>query len=175
MPQVIRRKPKFEKPDVTRVCPSCQKEAPLTVEHWLFLLQSGTGGIQIRCRDCWKEYQRILHRKRKARLRIGGPKVRVKGKARADKKRYINSLKQPGCNICGYNKSLCALHFHHLHEKVIEFANIASVSFARLKEEAKKCIIVCANCHAEIHDGLITEKQLEDACLTYQTSLQVAV
>jgi hypothetical protein len=60
------------------------------------------------------------------------------------------------CQLCGYNKSINALHFHHLDPKEKEFTiSGKTLSFDKLKNEADKCFLVCANCHSEIHDGLI--------------------
>jgi DNA-binding CsgD family transcriptional regulator len=60
------------------------------------------------------------------------------------------------CRICGYNKSIKALHFHHLDPTQKDFTiSGKSWSFERLKNEVDKCILVCSNCHCEIHDGLI--------------------
>ena len=59
-----------------------------------------------------------------------------------------------GCCIkCGYNKSMNALQFHHLdpNEKDFQISG-KSYSFDRMKEEVDKCILVCANCHIEIHE-----------------------
>ena len=55
------------------------------------------------------------------------------------------------CSICGYNKCSNALEFHHTTEEK-EF-NIAGARFGwnKLKEEIKKCILLCANCHREHH------------------------
>ncbi len=65
------------------------------------------------------------------------------------------------CIICGYSKCQNALHFHHIDPKTKKFT--VSDAFARksysqeeVETEIKKCILVCANCHAEIHSGLIT-------------------
>lgn len=62
------------------------------------------------------------------------------------------------CQICGYNKCSRALVFHHIDPKEKSF-NIsrASCSWDKIKKELDKCILVCQNCHAEIHDKL-TEK-----------------
>lgn len=60
------------------------------------------------------------------------------------------------CSKCGYDKYIGALEFHHLDPKEKEF-NIASRntrSYEKLREEAEKCILVCSNCHKEIHAGL---------------------
>lgn len=62
------------------------------------------------------------------------------------------------CEVCGYNKYVGALHFHHLDPNEKDF-NIAyrghSRSWKSVKEELDKCIMVCANCHAEIHSGIV--------------------
>ena len=56
------------------------------------------------------------------------------------------------CSICGYNKCISALEFHHRDPKEKDFG-ISGVtkSFESLKIELDKCILVCANCHREIH------------------------
>lgn len=62
------------------------------------------------------------------------------------------------CKCCGYNKCISALEFHHLDPSVKEF-NIGQKGYTRSwdknKKELDKCILVCANCHREIHHGLI--------------------
>ena len=79
------------------------------------------------------------------------------------KQRLVNSLGGKCC-ICGYNKCLSALEFHHLNpeEKDFTISKNAHIAFEKALEEAKKCILVCSNCHREIHAGLITE--LPNSC-----------
>lgn len=76
----------------------------------------------------------------------------------ARKKEYKNSLGGK-CQVCGYNKCQKALHFHHIDPKTKNFAISEALrkSYPQQEvwEEIKKCILVCANCHVEIHDGLI--------------------
>lgn len=62
------------------------------------------------------------------------------------------------CSICGYNKSQRALNFHHLDPKQKDFGLSArglTRSWEKIKQEIDKCVILCANCHAEVHDGII--------------------
>lgn len=60
------------------------------------------------------------------------------------------------CEICGYDKCSRALGFHHKHPKEKDFSiSGKSLSFDKLKTEVDKCMLVCSNCHCEIHDGLI--------------------
>lgn len=62
------------------------------------------------------------------------------------------------CVCCGYDKSLCALTFHHLNPEDKEFtigkikASVQSID--KIVEEAKKCVLVCNNCHTEITAGI---------------------
>lgn len=59
------------------------------------------------------------------------------------------------CVKCGYKKCMAALDFHHVDpkEKDPNWRTMRSWSFERVKSELDKCILVCRNCHAEIHYG----------------------
>ncbi len=61
------------------------------------------------------------------------------------------------CAICGYDRCLGALAFHHLdpRQKRLE-VNAKGVSLAldTLRREAAKCVLLCANCHAEVERGV---------------------
>ena len=63
------------------------------------------------------------------------------------------------CERCGYDKSSRALEFHHLNpsEKDFGISKVLTRSIQSLKEEADKCILLCSNCHAEIHDELFNQ------------------
>ena len=59
------------------------------------------------------------------------------------------------CEHCGYDKCTGALEFHHLDPAKKDFT-ISDANF-RLNEaieESKKCILLCANCHRELHCGI---------------------
>lgn len=58
------------------------------------------------------------------------------------------------CGCCAYSACNDALEFHHLDPSVKDTGIsswIKAVSFPRLAEEAKKCVLLCANCHREVH------------------------
>lgn len=60
------------------------------------------------------------------------------------------------CSECGYNNCIRALEFHHVDPtKKSETYNkrFRSWSFERQKKELENCILVCANCHREIHSN----------------------
>ncbi len=59
------------------------------------------------------------------------------------------------CCVCGYNRSINALEFHHLipEEKEFSFGAIrASKGWDQLIIEIGKCVMLCSNCHKEVHD-----------------------
>jgi len=64
-------------------------------------------------------------------------------------------VKEWKCVRCGYDRCKRALEFHHIDrtEKDFVIAAQTTASIERLKREIEKCILVCANCHREIHDG----------------------
>jgi hypothetical protein len=74
---------------------------------------------------------------------------------------YKNHLRSSGCCICGYNKYIGALDFHHLFKrKSKEFARIRKISDIRKEIEDHPVVVVCSNCHREIHCGMVDENSL---------------
>jgi len=81
-------------------------------------------------------------------------KYRAALKKRSKENRGIlKILKSNGCAICGYNKCDRALEFHHVNPKDKKYLiRAAEMGREDLAEEIRKCILLCANCHREIHD-----------------------
>lgn len=66
----------------------------------------------------------------------------------------IASERSGGCKVCGYNKCPEALEFHHKDPNTKDLSickGVRNWGTDRLREEISKCIVVCANCHREIH------------------------
>jgi transposase len=63
------------------------------------------------------------------------------------------------CALCGYARSVAALQFHHVDpaskDFQIAYRGVAR-SIAAARAEAAKCVLLCANCHAEVEAGLAT-------------------
>lgn len=81
--------------------------------------------------------------------------MHVGNQRRRNKKRLID-FHGGCCIICGYNKCARALEFHHIDpsEKTFTIASKGRNNFEHMKEESKKCALVCSNCHQEIEDGI---------------------
>ena len=74
-------------------------------------------------------------------------------------KRLVDRYKKfCGCLVCGYNKCASAIDFHHIyeHEKEISIAAaLPNRSTKSIKEEIRKCVVLCSRCHRELHAGFI--------------------
>lgn len=60
------------------------------------------------------------------------------------------------CALCGYDRFLGALQFHHMDPATKSFSisrEGVTRSFAELRSEAAKCVLLCGNCHAEVEGG----------------------
>jgi hypothetical protein len=59
------------------------------------------------------------------------------------------------CAICGYGDHPAALQFHHVDPatKTFTLRDGDTRSLARMREEASKCVLLCANCHAQVEAG----------------------
>ncbi len=62
------------------------------------------------------------------------------------------------CLLCGYSRCVSALEFHHVDpsEKHFALSLRAARSLERLRTEARKCVLLCANCHCEVEVGVAT-------------------
>ena len=72
------------------------------------------------------------------------------------------------CCICGYNKNLAALDFHHKNPltKDFELSYYSRKNWESIVLELDKCLLLCSNCHKELHNpsmsGLIKFGNLEN-------------
>ena len=72
--------------------------------------------------------------------------------------RKLELVREAGgcCTLCGYSKNLAALTFHHTDADEKDFKlDMRSLSNRKLeavRAEVEKCVLVCQNCHAELHN-----------------------
>jgi len=61
------------------------------------------------------------------------------------------------CAVCGYDRCIVNLTFHHVDrsQKSFGLSMNTTKAIATYREEARKCVLVCANCHGEIEAGLV--------------------
>ena len=58
------------------------------------------------------------------------------------------------CRICGYDRHPAALEFHHLDPaQKLHAVSRRVLSLETLPMEARKCVLLCSNCHAEVENG----------------------
>lgn len=71
---------------------------------------------------------------------------------------YLAAAFGAKCTICGYDKTITALDYHHVDpaskDKILSVAMRNGSSWNKIVEEAKKCACVCCRCHREIHAGI---------------------
>ena len=81
---------------------------------------------------------------------------------RAKQKERIIYVMGGKCAICGYNKCAAALELHHLDpsEKEFTFSQNTNRKWETIALELPKTIMVCANCHREVHSDLIDNDSL---------------
>ncbi|KKR08028.1 MAG: hypothetical protein UT32_C0004G0002 [Parcubacteria group bacterium GW2011_GWC2_39_14] len=75
-------------------------------------------------------------------------------KRRKELREKLINYKGGKCCLCGYRKYPGALECHHLDSQKKDFG-LSSRGLTRswllIKKEADKCLLVCSNCHKEIH------------------------
>lgn len=79
------------------------------------------------------------------------------------RKNYRTRIKQKAvkykggkCFICGYDRCNQAMDFHHLDSSKKEFVISGGTrSFENIKAELDKCVLLCRNCHSEVHAGIL--------------------
>ena len=78
---------------------------------------------------------------------------------RRNRKNKIRESMGGACVVCGYDRCYDALAFHHLNpeekEKSISYMLSSPASWQKTVEEIRKCVLICNNCHAELHAGMI--------------------
>jgi hypothetical protein len=136
----------------TRVCTKCMKRRAL-----------GSFAGSPQCRECRRVYFAAYNRRRYGspegrakELQRGKDRYRTVGRGRRlERKKKLIAMLGGACVCCGYNKSAAALDFHHRDRKkkvecVSRFLAVdTEISFRKALKEARKCDLICANCHRE--------------------------
>lgn len=99
-----------------------------------------------------KAWSKQNHEKDKRRGRVN--------KSKQERKDYCNKIAlNHGCLICGYKRCSQALEFHHMDSslKTSEISTMVRylASYEKIDAEIKKCVVLCSNCHRELHAKII--------------------
>ena len=92
------------------------------------------------------------------RYRCASCRVDAVQKRRNKVKKLAVDYKGGKCSKCGYEKCIAALEFHHVEPQHKDFSiskDGSTRSWEKIKNEIDKCILVCANCHREIHSQVV--------------------
>jgi transposase-like protein len=139
-----------------------------TVRHWLkrhglkttrgeLTRRDGSTAIEV-IRDCprpgWTRFRKVGTQ---THYRCAQCVIDAVANARHRIRRTLVDSAGGKCTLCGYDRHLAALQFHHLDRatKAFTLRNGDTRSLARMRAEAAKCVLLCANCHAEVESGAV--------------------
>lgn len=137
-----------------KTCSKCNIEKPLEDFN---KNASKKDGLQSFCRDCSRKSYTDYYKENQKQVRENITRRKAEYKAKAY--RFLDKVKSWGCIICDENEP-CCIDFHHLDpdEKDDSVSNLVAkggASLSRIKDEVRKCVRLCANCHRKVHKGLI--------------------
>lgn len=70
------------------------------------------------------------------------------------------------CSKCGYNGNISSLEFHHLNPETksfgIDLREFSGHTLEDLNKELDKCVLLCANCHRELHHPELNMDNVKD-------------
>ena len=72
---------------------------------------------------------------------------------RAIVQQYKGGLKAGGCRVCGYDKCVQALEFHHVSGKDALLSRCHTIDKINTEIDKHPILVLCANCHRELHNG----------------------
>ena len=148
------------------------------VRHWLRRYELETraepDGEHAGRASCGASHCEMMSPPRRDRVRLEGrgyyrcKRCRAERVARRRRTLKRKLVQEAGgcCCICGYDRYLGALEFHHLEpsEKRLQISwNGVTQSIATLRAEARKCVLLCSNCHAEVEAGIAVVPARVDA------------
>lgn len=111
-----------------------------------FVKANNKRGYTYSCKSCIREYSKEHYHNNKESY------LKKNSTHRAKVLSFINNYKTTQkCSICGESRYWC-LDFHHIKDKEFNIGSLARyTSLNKVKKEIEKCIVVCANCHRDIH------------------------
>ena len=108
-----------------------------------------------------KKYFKLYYQKHKEQIKQRAYQYRQGYTKQA--KQQIYELKINGCAICGYNKCVDSLEFHHVNPDDKLFQISGGNIYRKIDvilDEIQKCILLCSNCHKEIGSNPISRMKI---------------
>jgi hypothetical protein len=94
-----------------------------------------------------------------------------------ERKLYLVNLRGGKCEKCGYSKNLAAFDFHHIDPKNKNFQlDVRKLSNSKMEyilNEFNKCLVLCSNCHRELHNEDMDINFLKCKVKDFKNSLQI--
>jgi 5-methylcytosine-specific restriction endonuclease McrA len=118
--------------------------------------RTGAKEVQLECRR--HGLTRFVAVSSESRLRCAKCRSEAVARRRRKVKEILVAEAGGKCLLCGYSRHSAALQFHHVEPSTKSFGlGVRGItrSIARLREEASKCVLLCANCHAELEVGAV--------------------
>ena len=124
----------------------------------------------VECKICGRQYE---FDKKKGHTKSVCNSCTVNKQRFTRKKRCIE-YKGGKCERCGYNKCDRALTFHHTDpsKKEFQIGGNHARSWEATKSELDKCMILCFNCHMEVHDEEVEERKTREASAPIQFTVK---
>lgn len=138
-------------------CPKCTLVKETTEFH---KSKKRVDGLQLYCKSCRKEIDADSYKTSESRQEAIKARRAVIRKYNSELlSRYKRFCK---CKVCGESEPI-ALDLHHLNadEKDMNPSSAVTCSTDTLKAEIRKCVVLCANCHREVHYGFLDITNLE--------------
>jgi len=131
-----------------KICSTCGSEKEFTE---FYRRANAKDGYQSSCKSCMgSTYQKCRSAK------VDHYKATQQSRYDHIRNQFREWKRSKGCLCCSETEPVC-LALHHLDASKKEYApsDLLTYSWNKLMEEASKCVVVCANCHAKIHAGII--------------------
>lgn len=118
--------------------------------------EQGVREVELECRK--HGLARHISIASERRLRCSKCSAEAVARRRRKVKELLVAEAGGACALCGYSRHPAALQFHHVDPSTKSFGlGIRGItrSMEKLRVEAAKCVLLCANCHAELEVGAI--------------------
>lgn len=132
---------------MSKYCPQC-KQTKNQEEYSKHARRSD--GLQSICKACKQQLDRTYYQDHKWQKIAYNKQVRRAAVAWLEEVKVCH-----GCCCCQETEG-CCLQFHHVRGTKDADISVKAGNWSRAKivEELRKCVVVCANCHIKIHRGL---------------------